>query len=75
MNTKQFEQALTDATNQIAHTDLVQDYRARFYKLSQEAEADGVNVQYMVHDRSTAENNKASNLLGDTVAHQPETTE
>lgn len=51
MKNKQFEQALTQATEQIAHADNVADYRERFYKLSQEAHAVGVAVEYMIKDR------------------------
>jgi hypothetical protein len=75
MNNIEFSKILTDTTNALAHADNVKDYRARFYKLYQEAKADGVAVEYRVHERSIEDNDKASNLLGDPLTteleHQP----
>lgn len=51
MNNAQLGKILTDVTNQIVHEDLVKEYRVKFHKLCQEANADNVAIEYMVHDR------------------------
>lgn len=51
MNNAELSNVLTSALDKVAHTDLVKEYRRKFYKLSQEAERDGVSIEYMVHDR------------------------
>lgn len=68
MNTKQLEQALNNATNQLAHDDNVQYYRKAFHKLSKEAFADDVRVEYMVHDQGYTEANRKAKTTTPQVA-------